>query len=131
MGGPLTIMSERNIKVSNGEIASRPRRRASLGAVMAVIAICGAGFLLGRYIPSRRISPVDACVENLRVLNAATIEWAAAKHKTPSDNPDWESLCPYLVHYNKSHYACPAGGVYSLGGVDKPPTCSHPGHALK
>lgn len=109
----------------------RPQKRRSWIGMMAIVALASGTFLLGRYVPVRAASPKAACLENLRAIHQATLEWtAASQRQTTNTSPTWDELRPYLIRYNKSHYACPAGGRYSLGTQDAPPTCSHPGHTL-
>lgn len=108
-----------------------PTRRMSLTAMVAIVTLATVTFLLGRYLPRRAASPITQCLENLRAIQGATREWAAALHKTANDRPSWDALRPYLIRHNKSHYACPVGGRYLLGTADAPPTCSEPGHTLQ
>jgi TolA-binding protein len=69
-----------------------------------------------------------ACINNLRLLDAAKTQWALEKQKqrgallTPAD------LAPYLR--SNTVPVCPAGGVYTLNPVGIAPICSIPGHTL-
>lgn len=104
----------------------------SFPGLVAITALATGTFLLGRYVPRRASSPEAACRENLRAIQGATLEWAAVHQgQTTNTRPTWDELRAYLVRYNKSHYACPAGGIYSLGTPDSGPSCSHPGHTLE
>lgn len=70
----------------------------------------------------------NACINNLRIIYAAKQEWALEKNKTDADIPTEQDLLPYLK--GGVFPVCPAGGVYTIGAVGQPPTCSIPGHVL-
>jgi len=70
----------------------------------------------------------NACIANLRLIYAAKQAWALDKSKTDSDLPTEQDLLPYLK--GGVFPVCPSGGVYSIGSVGQPPTCSISGHVL-
>ena len=70
----------------------------------------------------------NACIANLRLIYAAKQAWALDKNKTDSDVPTEQDLLPYLK--GGVFPVCPAGGIYTIGAVSVPPTCSIPGHVL-
>lgn len=70
----------------------------------------------------------EACIANLRLIYAAKQAWALDKNKTDTDTPTEQDLLPYVK--GGVFPTCPAGGVYTIGPVDQPPTCSIPGHVL-
>lgn len=122
--GPVSVM------VAGSMNSHRPAWRSCPIGGAAIVAVAVSAFLLGRYLPRESASSAATCSGNLRAIHGATLEWAAAQHKAASDRPRWEDLQSYLVRYGKSHYACPAGGKYSLGTPHTPPTCSTLGHTL-
>lgn len=132
VGGRRSFMSEGDMAGTRAdEEDERPKKRRSWIGIMAIVALASGAFLLGRYVPARATSPKAACLENLRAIQQATLEWTAvSQRQTTNRRPTWDDLRPYLIRYNKSHYACPEGGSYSLGTQDTPATCSHPGHTL-
>jgi DNA repair exonuclease SbcCD ATPase subunit len=72
-----------------------------------------------------------ACINNLRLIDAAKQQWALENKKQAADIPAMEDLKPYLGHGpNGDLPTCPDGGVYTVGAVSEKPTCSIPGHAL-
>jgi hypothetical protein len=76
--------------------------------------------------PGPRTSPANACINNLRQIDAAACEFALEKGKTngqPINFPD--DLTPYikLNKYGKIP-PCPSGGTYSIKRVGDKPTCS-------
>ena len=70
----------------------------------------------------------NACINNLRQLDAAKQQWALEKNKTDADVPGLQDLLPYLK--DGLFPACPDGGGYSLNAVGERPTCSLPRHVL-
>jgi hypothetical protein len=72
--------------------------------------------------------PLDACINNLRQLDAAKQQWALENKKTEKDTPTEAELRPYFLRSEIPK--CPAGGVYSPNTVETAPTCSVPGHQL-
>jgi DNA repair exonuclease SbcCD ATPase subunit len=73
----------------------------------------------------------NACVNNLRLIDAAKQQWALENKKQTTDTPAWDDLKPYLGRGpNGEMPSCPSGGTYTVGTVGERPTCSVPGHAL-
>lgn len=70
----------------------------------------------------------NTCINNLRRIDAAIQQWALENNKRADDIPTEADLSPYMP--NQKFPTCPAGGHYSIGRVDQPPTCSIPGHEL-
>ena len=71
----------------------------------------------------------DACINNLRQLDAAKQQWALEFHRTADSVPAAQDIAPYLP--GNVLPVCPAGGAYVLNAVNHVPTCSIPGHALQ
>jgi hypothetical protein len=70
----------------------------------------------------------NACINNLRQIDAAKQQWALEKNQTIAAVPVAEDLVPYLK--DGIFPSCPAGGLYSINAVGEMPTCSIAGHAL-
>jgi chromosome segregation ATPase len=70
----------------------------------------------------------NACINNLRQIEAAKQQWALEKDKTADAIPTVQDLLPYFK--NGVFPVCPSGGVYTIGAVGDLPTCSVPGHVL-
>jgi hypothetical protein len=79
---------------------------------------------------SRPVSQRNACINNLRQIDAAKQQWALEKGKKASDVPTEDDLKPYLSRGADEFPKCPLGGKYTIGELDQPPTCSVPGHTL-
>ena len=78
------------------------------------------------FVKARTVSQQNACINNLRQLDAAKQQWALEKSKQSTDVPAMDDLKPYL--HAIPH--CPAGGTYTLNAVGQPPECSIPDHKL-
>ena len=70
----------------------------------------------------------NACINNLRQIDAAKNEWALENNKTDGAVPTGEDLLPYFK--DGIFPVCPSGGTYTINAVGEPPTCSVPGHVL-
>jgi|ERR1017187_9805840 hypothetical protein len=79
----------------------------------------------------------NACINNLRRIDAAKNEWALEHNGKTNDVVTVSDIKPYLEHDldpNGKPYLkldakgnlpkCPSGGVYTIGKVGEPPTCS-------
>lgn len=74
---------------------------------------------------------MNACINNLRLIDAAKQQWALENKKQATDTPTMDDLRPYLGHGpNGELPVCPDGGVYTVGAVGEKPACSVPGHVL-
>ena len=71
---------------------------------------------------------LNACINNLRQIDAAKQQWALENDKTADAIPSAQDLLPYLS--NLVFPVCPFGGTYTINAVGVPPTCSVPGHVL-
>ncbi len=70
----------------------------------------------------------NACINNLRQLDAAKQQWALEFNKPAGAVPTAQNITPYLP--NQALPVCPAGGGYTLNAVGAAPTCNMPGHVL-
>jgi DNA repair exonuclease SbcCD ATPase subunit len=73
----------------------------------------------------------NACINNLRLIDAAKQQWALENKKLSTDTPTMDDLRPYIGRGpNGDLPVCPDGGVYTVGTVGERPTCSNPAHVL-
>ncbi len=76
-------------------------------------------------------SKMNACINNLRLIDSSKQQWALEFRKGPNDTPTADDLRPYLGRGAKGYLpVCPDGGIYTFKTVGEAPTCSVPGHAL-
>ncbi|SRR6266404_5822488 len=110
--------------------------RVSRKFVIAAFSV--AGLLLAaiigipNWIHPRTTSASAPCVNFLRQLDGAKQEWALEYGKTTNDVPTWDDLRPYIKWESDQVPRCGRDGVYRLGRVGVPPTCSigGPSHTL-
>jgi hypothetical protein len=97
---------------------------AGIGGMMAAIAI-------PNFTRARSTSQENACINNLRLIDAAKQQWALEHHKSNADTPTMEDIKPYLGRGPAGEMpVCPAGGEYIIGSVGEKPRCTISGHEL-
>ena len=77
---------------------------------------------------SQAVIERNACIANLKQLDAAKLQWALLNNKAEDAIPTAQDLLPYFK--DGVFPVCPSGGTYTINAVGQPPTCSIPGHAL-
>ena len=70
----------------------------------------------------------NACINNLRLIDAAKQQWALENSKTDEAVPVAQDLLPYFR--DGIFPMCPSGGQYLINAVAVPPACTVPGHVL-
>ena len=81
--------------------------------------------------PSTEVDQRNACINNLRQIDAAKEQWALENGKKAGDVVTEADIKPYIkLDANGNLPKCPAGGTYTIGNVGEKPTCSIPGHEL-
>jgi len=76
----------------------------------------------------QQVQLLNACINNLRMLDGAKQQWALEKQKTAEAVPTAEEIALYLK--DQVIPVCPATGKYTLNAVGAAPTCTIAGHAL-
>lgn len=79
-------------------------------------------------VQGQQVLQRNACLNNLRQLDAAKQQWALEFNKAVGAVPTAQNITPYLP--NQVLPVCPAGGGYTLNAVGAAPTCNMPGHIL-
>ena len=77
---------------------------------------------------SQAVIERNTCIANLKLIDAAKLQWALENNKAEDAIPTAQDLLPYLK--DGGFPVCPSGGVYTINAVGQAPTCSIPGHAL-
>jgi prepilin-type N-terminal cleavage/methylation domain-containing protein len=109
----------------------------TLVEIMIVVAIIGllAAIAIPNFVRARTTSQMNACINNLRLIDAAKQQWALEQRQssTASPNTSGTDLQPYLGHGSGGELpSCPADSSqtwtssYSanLGNVTQKPQCS-------
>lgn len=113
----------------------------TLVEIMIVVAIIGllAAIAIPNFMKSRATSQANACINNMRQIDAACQQIAFAKGLAAGATINYPTdLTPYIkLNLNGNIPPCPAGGTYALNPVGTIPsvTCSlantvTPGHLL-
>ena len=102
----------------------------TLVEIMIVVAIIGllAAIAIPNFVKARASSQANACINNMRQIDAAVNEWALEQGKTTGSSVTFpDNLTPYIkLNSNSKIPGCPAGGSYSVGTVGALPqvTCN-------
>jgi len=112
------------LTVANG--TQPPTRMLAVAAAVPIGIV--AGIAIPNFVKARQTAQQNACINNLRQIDAAKKQWALENKKTDTDTPTREDLTPLLS--NKQFPVCPAGGNYTINPVSHRPECSHEGHSL-
>jgi hypothetical protein len=102
-----------------------------LGCTLVTVFMIGlmAAIAIPNFVKARDVSMQNACINNLRQIEAAKNQWALEHNKQATDTPTESDLTPYLK--NHQFPQCPAGGVYTIGQDSDTPTCSITNHVLQ
>ena len=94
-----------------------------LGILWGVF-VCGLllAIAIPNFVKARNVSMENACINNMRQIEAAKNEWALEKGKDPGDVPTAADLTPYIA--GGKFPVCPSGGTYTIGAVSNSPSCS-------
>jgi hypothetical protein len=100
-------------------------------ALLPAVAVPGmlAAIAIPNFVKARATSQQNACINNLRIIDAAKQQWALEKGKKDGDVPTQDDLLPYLGR-NGQFPRCPQGGTYTINAIGELPTCSIPTHRL-
>ena len=100
----------------------------TLVEIMIVVAIIGllAAIAIPNFVKARSTSQQNACINNLRQIDAAAQQLAMEKGLTTGSAVNFPTdLTPYIkLNANGSVPVCPAGGSYTDATVGNAPTCT-------
>ncbi len=111
----------------------------TLVEIMIVVAIIGllAAIAIPNFIKARATAQANACINNLRQIDAAINEWALEAGQSTGATVNATVISGYIkLNSASSIPSCPAGGTYTYGkvGDTKQISCSlstlTPGHFL-
>jgi len=103
-----------------------------LGIAWAVVFIpMMMAIAIPNFVRARDISMQNACINNLRQIDAAKNEWALENNKTNGAPVTAADIKPFVkLDASGNLPKCPAGGTYTIGPVGTVPTCSVSEHKL-
>ena len=101
-------------------------------ALMPAVAVPAmlAAIAIPNFVKARETAQRNACINNLRQLDAAENQWALENNKKTGDACAEADLKPFIRLVGGQLPKCPAGGTYTIGPVGETPRCSIPNHVL-
>ena len=105
----------------------------TLVEIMIVVAIIGllAAIAIPNFVRARTTSQQNACISNLRIIDAAKGQWALEQHKQNSDVPAGTDIQPYMGRGSAGELpVCPNDSSqtfatsYTPGSVGIKPVCN-------
>jgi len=104
------------------------RGQALIGQTMMAPVGLMAAIAIPSFMKSRQASRTNACVNNLRQIDAAKEQWAMEMNQSDGADVDQGEMLKYIK--GRRLPVCPQGGTYTVNRIGEMPTCSVPGHSL-
>jgi prepilin-type N-terminal cleavage/methylation domain-containing protein len=98
----------------------------TLVEIMIVVAIIGllAAIAIPNFVRARQTSQTNACINNLRIIDAAKQQWGLEKGQVTTATPLSSDIVPYLGRSGTVMPAEPLGGTYDINALSVTPDCS-------
>jgi competence protein ComGC len=118
-----------------------PRRLLKIGIILGILALLVL-IAIPNFIHEPYTSPMNACINNLRRIDAVTQQWALENNVTNTETViTWNDVKHYLERGSQGSLVqiyCPedktktASSSYTLGDFRSPPKCKiNPAHILQ
>ena len=98
----------------------------TLVEIMIVVARIGlfATIAIPNFVRARQTSQMNACINNLRIIDAAKQEWALETGQQAGATPGSGNIVPYTGRAGSLMPNCPLGGAgYTIGSLTTVPIC--------
>jgi prepilin-type N-terminal cleavage/methylation domain-containing protein len=98
----------------------------TLVEIMIVVAIIGllAAIAIPNFVKARQTAQTNACINNLRIIDAAKQQFALENGKSSTYSPSSAEIVPYLGRSGNAMPNEPLGGTYNINDMTTVPTCS-------
>ncbi len=98
----------------------------TLVEIMIVVAIIGllAAIAIPNFVRARQTSQTNACINNLRIIDAAKQQWALEQGQQTTATPASTDIEPYLGRAGTAMPTEPLGGTYTINALSIVPYCS-------
>jgi prepilin-type N-terminal cleavage/methylation domain-containing protein len=105
----------------------------TLVEIMIVVAIIGllAAIAIPNFVKARTTSQMNACINNLRLIDSSKSQWALEQRKQSTDTPQDSELQPYLGRGAAGELpTCPVDSAntfdtsYAANNVGTKPVCN-------
>jgi prepilin-type N-terminal cleavage/methylation domain-containing protein len=126
------VFTPPSIKRKNMKSTTAKKKGFTLVEIMIVVAIIGllAAIAIPNFVKARTTSQQNACINNLRLIDASKQQWALEQKKQSTDTPAGTDLQPYLGRgANGELPSCPVdpqnafSSSYTANNVGTPPLC--------
>ena len=101
----------------------------TLVEIMIVVAIIGllAAIAIPNFVRARQTAQTNACINNLRIIDAAKQQWGLEKGQTTSAVPASSDICVYMGRSGTVMPSCPLGSAspYVINALSAVPTCAY------
>ena len=100
----------------------------TLVEIMIVVAIIGllAAIAIPNFVRARQTSQTNACINNLRIIDAAKQQWALETGQSTTASPSSGNIVPYLGRSGSVMPTCPiAAKTYTINALTAVPVCNN------
>jgi prepilin-type N-terminal cleavage/methylation domain-containing protein len=100
----------------------------TLVEIMIVVAIIGllAAIAIPNFVRARQTSQTNACINNLRIVDAAKQQWGLETGQVVSATPVSSNIVVYMGRSGTAMPLCPLGtSAYSINALSVIPQCAY------